>query len=76
MASTKTKVDHNARRWTVWGISFKGEVWWMANGFTEDEESCGLYTKAKAKEILDWLTSPEGTSHRLEGYGFDIKRVR
>lgn len=48
----------------------------MSNGFTTDEESCALYTKAKAKGILDWLTSPEGTSHRLEGYGFDIKRVR
>ena len=71
-----TKVDHNARRWAVVGIGFKGEVWWMNNGFTNDEAMCGLYTKAKAKELLDWLTSPEGTTSRLESYGYDIKRVR
>lgn len=74
---TKKKIDHDARRWAVVGIGFGDDiVWWMSNGFTQDEESCGLYTKAKAKKILDWLTSPEGITSRLSKYGYDIKRVR
>lgn len=71
----KTKVDHRKRRWAVVGLGVKLNVWWMSTGFTSDEESCGLYTRRKAKEILDWLTSPEGSSSRLECYAYDIKRV-
>lgn len=73
------KVNHDARRWAVLGIRFPGpyeEVWWNSTGFTKDEETCGLYTKAKAEQILNWLTSPEGIVSRLSDYAYDIKRVR
>jgi hypothetical protein len=73
---TASKINHDARRWAVVGRGVKFDVWWMSTGFTSDEESCGLYTKSKAQSILEWLTSPEGITSRLESYVYEIRRVR
>lgn len=85
MAQMKTvgkKVDHAARRWAVRGVKIPWKaapaeaIWWASAGFIGDEEQCGLYTHAKAKEILDWLCSDEGISNRLEAFAYDIVRLR
>lgn len=74
------KISHAARRWalraTKYNASGPREIWWVGTGFVEDEDICGLYTHAKAKEILDWLCSNEGITSRLDGYTYAITRVR
>jgi|RifCSP19_3_1023858.scaffolds.fasta_scaffold286043_1 hypothetical protein len=74
-----TKIDHAARRWALRGVKYQGsgpsEIWWAATGFIGDEDMCGLYTHAKAKELIDWLCSDKGISSRLEGFAYDIVRL-
>ena len=74
------KISHAARRWALRGTKYKGrgtpaEIWWAGTGFVGDEEICGLYTKGKAQEILDWLCSNEGISSRLDDFAYEIIRV-
>lgn len=76
----EVKVSHEGRRWALRGTKYKGggtpsKVWWVGTGFVGDEEICGLYTHAKAQEILDWLCSNEGVPCRLDDFAYDIVRV-
>lgn len=73
------KISHAARRWALRGTKYEGsapvEVWWAGAGFVLDEDICGLYTKAKAQEIIDWLCSNDGVTSRLDGYAYELIRV-